>query len=274
MAKQRDFGPVQLANWLDLAPRELRRAQNLGLIPAPDIQGERWSETLAKALPDRVERIRTALSEDQEAGHSPAPAKPSGATSPTSTRPPKDKGRTFGPIQLANWLGLKQWQINYAQARGLIPCPDIDDRRWSETLAKTLPDRVEEIRAAVGDHPGYGSVNAARYLATHSGLEVERADVHALVGLGLLRPVGEYRGNPMYSIDDLEGLTNEQITTAIQIRLDWIEESLTAPEAAALLGWSVGKFEVTAERNGVTPHADGRYPRDDVLPLAEAHRSD
>ncbi|MEV1006942.1 hypothetical protein [Streptomyces sp. NPDC049881] len=177
------------------------------------------------------------------------------------------KAREFGPVQLARWLGLAAWQIAYARERGLVPAPDLAEGRWSEALAKTLPERAEEIRVAVGDRPGVGTVNAARHLAVHSGLDVERADILELVARGLLRPVGRYRGNPVYAVRDLEELPRERVGAVVEERLAWTGASATAVEAARLLGWSVGLFEVRAERAGLVPRADGRYPRAEVVRL-------
>ncbi|MET7621924.1 hypothetical protein [Streptomyces sp. NPDC005408] len=179
------------------------------------------------------------------------------------------KGRVFGPVQLAKWLGLENWQVPRAVQHGLIPPPDVDDKRWSHTVASTLPGRVEEIRAAVGDHPGLGSIKAAEHLSQRTQLDVERVDVQTLADHGLLQPVGEFKGHPMYSLDDLDRLPEEQITTTVRERHAWIEASLTTKEAAALLGWPVGIFEVTAERHAVLPGPLGRYAQTDVEELRD-----
>ncbi|WP_206603710.1 hypothetical protein [Streptomyces sp. CB03238] len=250
-----------MADWLGLEPRDVRRAQARGLIPPPDIDDERWSLTMAKTLPDRIEEIAAALG---GGGSGPASVP---APSPRTSRSGAAKGRAFGPIQLAKWLGLENWQVPRAVQHGLIPPPDVDDKRWSHTVAATLPDRVEEIRAAVGDHPGLGSIKAAEHLSQRTRVEVERVDVQALADRGLLRPVGEFKGHPMYALDDLDGLPEEQILATVRERQAWIEVSLTTKEAAALLGWPVGKFEVTVERIGTQPGALGRYARADVEAL-------
>ncbi|WP_052849701.1 hypothetical protein [Streptomyces avicenniae] len=177
--------------------------------------------------------------------------------------------RDFGPVQLAKWLGLAAWQVAYARERGLVPPPDVTGGRWSEALAKTLPERADEIREAVGDRPGLGSVNAAAHLAAHSGLAVERTDILELVALGALRPVGRYRGSPVYAVRDLEALPPEQVSAVVGERLAWIGSSATVEEAARLLGWSAGLFEVRAERAGLVPRADGRYARAAVRELAD-----
>jgi len=261
-----DFGPVQLARWLGIEETLLRRAQNRGLIPPPDIDDKRWSYTLAKTIPDRIDDIVAALEPRQQ---------PAAVTTPeTETRPATPRARgaqrreTFGPVQLSRYLGLKTWQLQRARERGLVPEPDTEQKRWSKELAKTLPDRVEEILAAVGHHPGLGSEKSAEHLAQSTGLEVERADVQLLAERGLLRPVGDFRGWPLYAIEDLDSLDPADVTAAISDRHAWIEASLSSEEAAQLLGWPVGKFEVTAERNGLTPGRFGRYARSAVESLS------
>lgn len=262
-----DFGPVQLARWLGIEESQLRRAQNRGLIPPPDIDDKRWSYTLAKTLPDRVDDIVAALAPEQKpAARADVPD--------TSGRPaaPRVRGaqrrETFGPVQLSSYLGLKTWQLQRARERGLLPEPDTEKQRWSKELAKTLPDRIEEIIAAVGDHPGLGSEKAAEHLAQHTGLEVERSDIQLLAERGALCPVGAFRGWPLYAVESLNTLDPADVTAAISDRHAWIEASLSSAEAAQLLGWPVGKFEVTAERNGLTPGRFGRYARTAVESLS------
>lgn len=267
MAKERDFGPHQLADWLGLEPKQLRRAQARGLIPPPDIDDERWSLVLAKTLPDRLEDIRDALGAGQATAAAPPPDSSSsaGGTGGRKAAP----GRSFGPVQLAQWLGLKSWQVPRAVQHGVISPPDVDAKRWSYAVAQTLPDRVEEIRAAVGDHPGLGSIKAAEHLSLRLEREVERVDVQALADQGLLRPRGEFKGHPMYAVDDLDELPEEHVAATVRDRHAWIEASWSAKEAAQSLGWPVGKFEVTAERRGVRPGPLGRFAQADVEALRD-----
>ncbi|MER5970472.1 hypothetical protein ABT112_12175 [Streptomyces sp. NPDC002055] len=273
MAKERDFGPHQLADWLGLEPKQVRRAQARGLIPPPDIDDERWSLTLAKTLPDRLEDIRDALG----TGHATAAAPPPGGSSSAGSSSSAGgtgghkaaRGRDFGPVQLARWLGLENWQVPRAVQQGVIPPPDVDAKRWSYAVATTLPDRVEEIRAAVGDHPGLGSIKAAEHLSLRVQRDVERVDVQTLADQGLLRPRGEFKGHPMYAVDDLDELPEEHIAATVRDRHAWIAASRSAKEAAESLSWPVGKFEVTAERHGVRPGPLGRFAQADVEALRD-----
>ncbi|MFJ8629100.1 hypothetical protein ACIRD3_40480 [Kitasatospora sp. NPDC093550] len=254
---QDDFGPVQLARWLGLKESQLRRAQNLGLVPPPDVDGRRWSQSVARTLPDQVEQILAQLGEEA----APAPAPETKPVPPARTRRGKEG---FGPVQLARHLGLKDWQVTRAQQRGLIPAPDLEGGRWSEAAVGPLTDLVPRITAELGDHPGLGSQKAAEYLSEQTGLTVERTDIQDLAEQGVLHPVGEFKGWPMYSIEDLDALQHEGVTAVITARLSWIEQSLTNVEAADLLGWSTGRFDVTAERHGLTPGRWNRYTRADI----------
>ncbi|MFH8569846.1 hypothetical protein [Streptomyces sp. NPDC017993] len=262
MTGEKDFGPQQLANWLGIAPRHLRRAETRGLIPPPDVADERWSLSVARTLVDRVETIVAAVDDERYPVHQ-APA--------GTARRRVSKRDSFGPHQLAKELGLQRWQAGRAEQRGLIPPPDVDGTRWSREVVEALHDRVPEICEVLGDHPGLGSIDAATRLAARTGLLVERPDVRTLADQGLLRPVGEFRGHPMYGLDGLDGLPEEHIVTVVRQREEWIARSLTAKEAAALLGWAPGRFEVTAERSGLCPGPLDRYDRAQVeqLPAAD-----
>jgi hypothetical protein len=227
------------------------------------VDGRRWSEELAKTLPDQVDGIRAALTRQEDTAVQPPTVRAPRA------RPKGAKTRGFGPIQLARWLGLENWQVGRGVQKGLIPAPDIDGQRWSEALAGTLPDRVDHIRATLGDHPGHGSVEAAEILAQRTGLDVVRDDVLVLREQGSLVPVGEFRGWPMFAGGDLRTLSPDTVAAVIRERLDWLEASLSPAQAAELLGWPQGRFEVTAERRGVQPGRFGRFARGDVESLDE-----
>jgi hypothetical protein len=267
MSRPREFGPIQLARWLGLDSDQLRRALHRGLIPSPDIDDRKWSEALARTLPERTEAILAALEQADPTDDPP----PANSTAPRKKRTPGKSG-DYGSIQLARLMGLKEWQVKRAAQRGLIPSPDIDDRRWSKDIAEALPEHAADVLDKIGDHPGLGSQKAADRTAERTGLPLTREDIADLADRRELAPVGDYMGSQLYSLDDLDSLTDEQLQTAITRRRTWIENSLTAREAADLLGWSQGRFEITAERHGLIPGRLDRYLRTDVERLGETDR--
>lgn len=265
MASRREFGPVQLSKWLGMRYGDFQRACMLALVPPPDVRGTHWSEALAKTLPDRVEEIQAELAERT------APDRVADGTGSTDGAqdhdPGRPKGRPLGPVQLARFIGLERWQMERAVDRGLVPAPDTDDGKWSRRAAAALRDRVADLRAAVGDHPGHGSVRAAEVLAERTGLDVHRDDVLELRERGLLVPAGAFRGHPMFARGDLDALSRDAVARVVAEREAWLAASLTPEEAAREAGWSVGRFEVTAERAGLEPGRYGRFARADLASL-------
>ena len=77
--------------------------------------------------------------------------------------------RDYGPVQLAVFLGLGQWQLDRALDAGLIPAPDTPRRRWSAAIAAAALASVDQIRAAVGSIPDLGAVRAAELLTGQLG---------------------------------------------------------------------------------------------------------
>jgi hypothetical protein len=55
------YGPRQSADRLDLSEWQWDRGRRLGLIPAPDHNGHRWSAPVFDALASRIEEIRPQL---------------------------------------------------------------------------------------------------------------------------------------------------------------------------------------------------------------------
>lgn len=73
--------------------------------------------------------------------------------------------RDYGPVQLATYLGLEQWQFSRARRAGLIPARDRARGRWSAVVADDALARIDQIRAAVGSVPDLGAVRAAEVLS-------------------------------------------------------------------------------------------------------------
>ena len=58
---RRDFGPRQLAGYLDTFPGQVDRARHLGLIPEPDRGRGRWSAAVADEIRGRWPEISAAV---------------------------------------------------------------------------------------------------------------------------------------------------------------------------------------------------------------------
>ncbi|MEU4626818.1 hypothetical protein AB0G04_43415 [Actinoplanes sp. NPDC023801] len=260
------FGPGQLARWLGLKEWQVRRARERGLIPEPDLAEGRWSYEVARVLPDRVEEIAAQVG-DVYVAPGAAASVPAGDAAAVAGPAPASKGARYGPIQLARELGLKQWQVPRAVGLGLIPAADLPDGRWSVPVVESLAGHGPGIAEAVGDHPGLGAEKAAERLAERTGLAVQRCDVQELSERGLLASVGEFRGWPLYSLQVLDEVPVESIASVVAAREAWLARSLSGQEAADLLGWPLGRFEVTAERQGLTPGRFDRFDRADVESL-------
>ncbi|HEX2312858.1 MAG TPA: hypothetical protein VHJ17_03945 [Thermomonospora sp.] len=172
----------------------------------------------------------------------------------------------YGSLQLAARLGLARWQLRVAGERGLIPPPDLDGGRWSAALAEQTAGRAAEIRAALGDDPPVGAVKAAERLSVRVGLDVERADVEALVVSGALAMADHYNGRALYDPRDLDALDAERVTAVVAARKGPLAETVNARGAATLLGWPPELFARVAAERGLNPDPLGRFP------LAEVRR--
>jgi hypothetical protein len=181
----------------------------------------------------------------------------------------------YGPIQLADRLGLRAWQVDRARTLGLIPAPDLNGRRWSAALVEPLADRVPEILAAVGAHPGVGANRAAEQLAERTGIAgVHRSDVEALAERRLLRVVGSYKDWPLYDLAELQALpcssgAMDALRELVTDRQAWLAASLSARDAAERLGWRLAEFERAVAERGLRPGRFGRYLAADVEALGQ-----
>jgi hypothetical protein len=103
----------------------------------------------------------------------------------------------YGPVQLAVYLGLEQWQFARARATGLIPDPDRPRGRWSAGVAAVVLVRAGQIRAAAGSVPDLGAVRAAEFLAGRLGAAVTPDGVEELARRGLVPVAGSFKGYPV-----------------------------------------------------------------------------
>jgi hypothetical protein len=173
----------------------------------------------------------------------------------------------YGSIQLANRLGLAEWQFEAARQRGLVPDPD-RGRRWSAEVAEQLAGRVDEIVEVVGAELPIGAHKAAARLAERTGLEVERADVEELVERDLLATVGQYKGWPLYDPRQLDALDRDHLVNVVAARQTWLASSLDRPAAAERLGWRWAEFDRVIHDLEVQPGRFGRYAVSDIDALA------
>jgi hypothetical protein len=139
--------------------------------------------------------------------------------------------RRFGPVQLAAYLGLEQWQLARAVSDGLIPGPDRSRGRWSAPIADAALAGIGGIRAAAGSVPDLGAVRAADVLSRRLSVEVTADGVEELARRDLIPVTGYYKQHALYDGRALEAFTNQaaaaDATRAGQLR--------TAGQAAAYL---------------------------------------
>lgn len=111
--------------------------------------------------------------------------------------------KSFGPIQMANELRLREWQVLRGRDEGLIPGPDVDGR-WSAAVVAHLTEHRDQLVAALGQFPDVGAVRAAGILAGRLGREACGYAVEDLHRRGLIPVVDYYKGSPLYSGRTLE----------------------------------------------------------------------
>ena len=116
--------------------------------------------------------------------------------------------RRFGPVQLAAYLGLEQWQLERAVSDGLIPGPDRSRGRWSAPIADAALAGIGVIRAAAGSIPDLGAVRAAGVLSGRLGVEVTADGVEELARQGPLPVTGSYKQHALYDGRALQAFTD------------------------------------------------------------------
>jgi hypothetical protein len=114
-------------------------------------------------------------------------------TSKTPRRP-----LTFGPRQFPARIGLPTPVFNQAVHTGLIPPPNPITRRWPAAVVEDVLTRKDEIRAAAEAGPDVGAARAAAVLSIRFDMHVDPRVLLELARMGLITPVGEYKGSPVY----------------------------------------------------------------------------
>lgn len=144
---------------------------------------------------------------------------------------PAGRRRDYGPVQLATYLGLYEFQLRRALEDGLVPGPDRARGRWSASLADAALARAAEIRAAAGSVPDYGAVRAAEELSRRLGIEVTADTVEELASRDLIPVTGYYKDNALYDGRAVEKFTD----TAAAVAAARDGRLRTADESAAYL---------------------------------------
>ncbi|MEV6403915.1 hypothetical protein AB0M58_13350 [Streptomyces bobili] len=67
-ARPQSYGPFQFPDRAGLTVPQFERAQRLGLIPGPDLPGDRWSAAVFDGAVARVGAIREAVGEMPDIG--------------------------------------------------------------------------------------------------------------------------------------------------------------------------------------------------------------
>ena len=164
----------------------------------------------------------------------------------------------YGPVQLAVFLGLEQWQFARARQAGLIGGPDRARGRWAAAAAAAALARAAQIRAAAGSVPDLGAVRAAGVLSGRLGVAVTAGGVEELARRGLLLVADSYKGWPLYDGRVLEAFTGAaaaaEATRAGQLR--------TAAQAAAYLRIRRSDLNHLTRSGMLTPAKWGRGPWD------------
>ena len=177
--------------------------------------------------------------------------------------------RDYGPIQLATFLGLAQWQLatflglaqwqlDRAFAAGLIPGPDTPRGRWPAAVADAALARIDQIRAAAGSVPDLGATRAAELLTWRLGLTVTGDGVAELARLDMLPVAGHYKHWPLYDGRALEAFTDAaaaaEATRDGQLR--------TADESAAYVRIRRSDLEHLVRAGLLVPAGRGHGPFD------------
>src|SRR6185437_9184337 len=125
----------------------------------------------------------------------------------------RQRRRDYGPVQLAVYLRLEQWQLSRAVTAGLIPPPDRARGRWSADAADTVLSGIDRVRSRAGSVPDLGAVRAAEVLSARLGAVITGDGVAELGRLGLIPVTGYYKDYPLYDGRALEAFADVAAAT-------------------------------------------------------------
>lgn len=177
----------------------------------------------------------------------------------------------YGPIVMADEVGLARWQFERAETAGMLPKPG-HARGW-------LPGQLDAVRQLVpaivekfgSEHP-VGAGRCADRLGERLLLDVEPADIGTLAEAGHLVVVDVFekkgRCYDLYAPADIDALTPEQVRPVLDERAAWLNGSLSLDEAAESLGWHYRELNTVIADRKITVRLR-RIARADVDALAE-----
>ncbi|MFI7643352.1 hypothetical protein [Nonomuraea sp. NPDC049400] len=197
---------TQLRRALDFTEDQFSRCRAAGLIPDPDLKTPRWSGPKVDELVADRERLLEAIPDD------------------------------FADNELRAALGLDYGAWRRGRDAAVIPDPDRPPY-WTRVLARQLlADR--DLVARIPPQP-LGARRCAERLAAATGLQVQADDITELAERGMLAPVGEYEGWPLYDPDAAAGLAegpDSPLAAVVAARQAWLADSINPGDAAAWLG--------------------------------------
>lgn len=176
----------------------------------------------------------------------------------------------YGPIVLADEVGLARWQVDLAEIAGMLPQPGHASGWLSDQL-----DAVRQLVPAIVDkfgseHP-VGAGRCADRLGERLGLDVDPADIATLAAAGHLAVAEVFkkkgRSYDLYAPADIDAVTLEKVRPVLDERAAWLAESLPLAEAAESLGWHYGELNTVIATRGITVRLR-RIARADVNALA------
>lgn len=182
---------------------------------------------------------------------------------------------SYGPIQLADALGLPRWKVRHGIDAGLIPAADTAGR-WSQALVDEVAADLTRIVAAIEDQAedkrGFGAPRLANLLAERTGLAVRADDVRVLDERELVRYVDEYKGHALYSVRDAERYANggdfDELAVIVAEREAWTAASLSRRATAERLHWSCDELDRVAATGRIVAGPMDRFAIADVDALA------
>ncbi|MGW4411947.1 exonuclease domain-containing protein [Nonomuraea sp. NPDC004702] len=217
---------------------EFGRARAAGLIPDPDLKTPRWSGPLVDQLIADRERLLQAIPDD------------------------------FADDELRAALGLDYAAWRRGRDAAVIPAPDRPPY-WTRALsAGLIADR--DLVARIPPQP-LGARRIAESLAAATGLPVQACDITDLADRGVLEPVGEYEGWPLFDPRAAALLAEgpgSPLAVVVAARQAWLADSITPGDAAAWLGWTEPELARHAAERGMRPGRFDRYARADIAALA------